>query len=58
MAQRMLVGRLEEFDPKSDSITAYIERAPLFLAANSVPPDKKVATLAMEKSDYTILLGT
>ncbi len=39
-----IVGQLEAFDPRSDSISAYLERAELFLDANNVPEEKKVTT--------------
>ena len=39
-----IVGQLEAFDPRSDSISAYIERAEMFLDANNVPEEKRVAT--------------
>ena len=32
-----------EFDPANETVTAYIERAELFLVANSVVDEKKVA---------------
>ena len=38
------VGKLEEFDPKSDTMTAYIERAMFFFDANNTPGDKRAAT--------------
>ena len=39
-----IIGELEEFDPKSDSISAYVEWAQLFLEANNVPEGKYVST--------------
>lgn len=52
-----VVGRLEEFDPKSDSVTAYIERAALYLDANNVPEDRRAATFlsALGKASFHIL---
>jgi len=35
-----VVGNLEEFDPKNDTMAAYIERAAFYMDANNVP-DKK-----------------
>ena len=32
-----ILGKLEDFDSKSDTITAYIERAQLFMDANNIP---------------------
>ena len=37
------IERLDEFNPASDSIIAYVERAQLFMEANNVPDDKHVA---------------
>ena len=36
-------GQLPQFDPESETISAYIERADLFCAANDVPNEKKVS---------------
>jgi len=36
-------GQLPQFDPESETISAYIERADLFFAANDVPNEKKVS---------------
>ena len=36
-------GQLQAFNPDTDSITAYIERVHLFLAANEIPDKKTVA---------------
>jgi len=36
MAATLVVGKLEEFDP-AVSITAYVERAQLFIEANGNP---------------------
>ena len=35
-----VVGNLEEFDPKNDTMAAYIKRAAFYMDANNVP-DKK-----------------
>ena len=40
-----VLGKLEEFDSKNDTITAYIERAELFMDANNIPDEKRVLTL-------------
>ena len=52
-----MVGKLEEFDPKNDTITAYIERAELYMDANSIPEEKRVLTLltSIGRSCYEIL---
>ena len=39
-----IVGKLEEFDLKMETMTAYIERATLYLEANNVPREKWAAT--------------
>ena len=35
-------GRLNEFDPESDSIKAYLERVALYFTANDVDNAKRV----------------
>ena len=40
-----MVGKLEDFDSKNDTITAYIERAELFMDSNNIPNEKCVLTL-------------
>ena len=52
-----VVGTLEEFDPKGDSMAAYIERALMYLDANNVPQNKKAATLlsAIGKNTFHML---
>ena len=42
MAPRVL-GRLEEFNPNSDSVTEYVQHANIFFMANEVPDGKKVS---------------
>ena len=37
------VGKLTEFDPKSDSMSAYVERVTLYFQANEVAEEKHVA---------------
>ena len=39
----LTIGRLTEFDPKSDSVTAYVERANLFFQVNDIAEAKQVA---------------
>ena len=39
------VGRIGEYDPQSESITTYLERLALYMEANGVADDKKVAVL-------------
>ena len=41
----MPIGRVQEFDAETESITAYLERVQLFITANAVEDNKKVAVL-------------
>ena len=54
-----VVGTLEEFDIKSESMAAYIERATKFLDANNIPQYKRATTLlsAIGKSTFHNLLA-
>lgn len=51
------VVKLEEFDPKNDLVSSYIERAQLYFDANNVLEDKKVATFSsvVGKTKYQII---
>ena len=51
------IGRLDEFNPASDSVTAYVERAQLFMQANNVPDDKQVVLFlsALGGKTYSLL---
>lgn len=51
------IGRLTEFDPNSDSITAYVERVKLFFQANEIAEGKQVAVFlsAMGPKTYSLL---
>ena len=51
------VGRLSEFDPRNDSITAYVERVNLYFAANDVADGKKVPVFlsAIGPKTYALL---
>ena len=51
-----LLGKLEEFDPASDSITAYVERVQLFFDANSMAEGKQVAVFLSVLGSKTYLL--
>ena len=51
-----LLEKLEEFDPASDSITAYVERVQLFFDANSVAEGKQVAVFLSVLGSKTYLL--
>ena len=45
VASQPVLGSLGEFDPRSDSISSYLERMQLYFEANSVKEDRKVAVL-------------
>ncbi len=36
-----ILGRLEEFDPTTDTVAAYEERAEIFFLVNGIPEEKK-----------------
>jgi len=57
MAATLVVGKLEEFDPANDSVTAYVERVQLFIEANGIPAEKKVAVFlsAIGSKTYSLL---
>ena len=44
-ATSRVLGTLQEFDPKSDNISTYLERLQLYFEANGVEDDHKVAVL-------------
>lgn len=50
-------GKLMEFDPKSDSITAYVDRVTLFFQANEIAEGKQVAVFlsAIGPKTYSLL---
>ena len=45
MAQPGLVGTMGEFDAATESITAYLERLEMYIAANGIAAEKKVSVL-------------
>ena len=47
------VGKLEAFDASSDSITAYVERAELYMEANDTPEEKQVAVFLTASTGLT-----
>ena len=57
MAVKPTFGHLDEFDPNVESVTVYLERADLFLAANDVPDKKKVLVFlsSVGKTMYALL---
>ena len=52
-----VVGNLEKFDPKNDTMAAYIERAAFHMDANNAPDKKKAARFlsALGKSTFQVL---
>ena len=50
------IGRLTEFDPKSDSVTAYVERVKLFFYANEIAEGEQVAVFLSAMGPKTYLL--
>ena len=52
-------GQLGEFNPDSEKISTYLERLKVFMEANSVGEDKKVAVLltVIGTKDYALLQG-
>ena len=57
MAVKPTFGHLDEFNPNAESVTVYLERADLFLAANDVPDEKKVSVFlsSVGKTTYALL---
>ena len=39
------IGSIQEFDVETESVSAYLERVQLFMVANAINDDKKVAVL-------------
>ena len=53
------LGRIEEFSPESETISSYLERTELFLVANDVANDKRVAVFlsVLGSRHYSLLRG-
>ena len=51
------IGQLKEFDPDNEKVTEYLERVELYLTANNIADDKKVAVLltAIGRKTYALL---
>ena len=45
--QTSTVGRMQDFNPDNETVTAYLERFQLFAVVNNVAEDKLVPTLSM-----------
>ena len=59
MATRGTIGNMSEFNPGNETVTAYLERFLLFVAANGISDDKKVPTLltVVGATHYTLIRG-
>ena len=57
VAPMQILGTLETFDPATDTVVAYMERAELFFAVNNIAADKKVPVFlnAVGKQHYQLL---
>ena len=53
------IGRMQEFNPDAETVTAYLERFQLFVAANSIGEDKLVPTLltVVGAKHYSLIRG-
>jgi len=53
------LGRMKDFNPDNETVTAYLERFELFVEVNGIPEDKKVATLltVIGTKHYSLLRG-
>ena len=51
------IGSLEAFHPKTDTVTAYVERVELYMDANDMPEARRVATFlnGIGKTTYAII---
>ena len=45
MASTKTIGHMQEFNPASETVLAYLERFELFIAANAINEEKLVPTL-------------
>ena len=59
MAATRTIGRMQEFKPADETVTAYLERFQLFVEANGIEADKLVPTLltVIGSVHYTLLRG-
>ena len=40
-----MIEHMQEFDPKKEKVSAYLERVQMFLVADSIEAEKKVSVL-------------
>jgi len=59
MATNSTIGRIQEFYPDQETITAYLERFDLFVTVNSIEGEKKVKTLLLVigSKHYSLIRG-
>ena len=59
MAATRTIGRMQEFHPDNETVTAYLERFQLFVSANGIEEDKLVPTLltVVGSSHYALIRG-
>lgn len=59
MAATRTIGHMQEFVPENESVTAYLERFQLFVAANAIEDDKLVPTLltVIGSAHYSLIRG-
>ena len=52
-----ILGALEAFDPSTDTVSAYVERAELFFTVNNIAAEKKVPVFlnAVGKQQYQLI---
>ena len=43
--EMVMTGHMQEFDPKKEKASAYLERVQMFLVADSIKAEKKVSVL-------------
>lgn len=55
----MAIGRMKEFNPDDETVTAYLERFDLFAEVNNIADNKKVATLltVIGARHYSLIQG-
>ncbi len=59
MAATPTIGHMQEFNPETETVTAYLERFQMFVSANSIADDKLVPTLltVVGSTHYTLIRG-
>ena len=59
MAANRTVGQMQEFNPDCETVTAYLERFQMFIAANSIEDAKLVPTLltVVGSKHYSLIRG-